>query len=64
MQTLKKPVIADSVYLAPGAIVRGDVTLKEDVNVWFHAVIRAETGSVRIGSKQPLATMLPFTAVP
>lgn len=50
MKTLKKPIIAENVYLAPGAIIRGDVTLKEDVTVWFHAVIRAETGSVVIGS--------------
>lgn len=50
MQTLKKPVLAENVFLAPGSIVRGDVTLMEDVNVWFHAVIRAEAGSVVIGS--------------
>ena len=50
MQTLKKPVLAKNVFLASGSIVRGDVTLMEDVNVWFHAVIRAEAGSVVIGS--------------
>lgn len=49
MNTIKTPVIAENAYIAPGAIVRGNVTLMEDVNVWFHAVIRAETGSVSIG---------------
>jgi Carbonic anhydrases/acetyltransferases, isoleucine patch superfamily len=50
MDMIKTPVIAENVYIAPGAIVRGDVTLKEDVSIWFHAVIRAEAGSVIIGS--------------
>lgn len=49
MQMLKNPNIAENVFLAPGAVVSGDVTLGEDVNVWFHAVIRAESGSVSIG---------------
>lgn len=42
-------MIAENVFIAPGAIVRGDVTLMEDTSVWFHAVVRAETGSVVIG---------------
>ncbi len=50
MEIIKTPVIAKNAFIAPGAIVRGDVTLKEDVSVWFHAVIRAEAGSVVIGS--------------
>lgn len=49
MTELKKPVVGEHVYLAPGAIVRGDVTLQEEVSVWFHAVIRAEEGSITIG---------------
>lgn len=49
MITLKKPVIEKTVYIAPGAIVCGDVTLQEDVSVWFHAVVRAEEGSITVG---------------
>ncbi len=49
MHTIKKPVTAENVFIAPGAIVCGDVTLMEDTSVWFHAVVRAETGSVVIG---------------
>ena len=50
MDMIKTPVIDENVYIAPGAVVCGDVTLKEDVSVWFHAVIRAEAGSVVIGN--------------
>lgn len=49
MITLKEPVIDKTVYIAPGAIVCGDVTLQEDVSVWFHAVIRAEEGAITVG---------------
>ncbi|MEY8393097.1 gamma carbonic anhydrase family protein [Lachnospiraceae bacterium] len=50
MQIIKKPVIAENVFIAPGAIVYGDVTLMNNVSVWFHAIVRAETGSIVIGS--------------
>ncbi len=49
MNTLKHPVLADNVYIAPGAIVRGNVTLMEHANIWFHAVLRAETGTITVG---------------
>lgn len=50
MEILKNPVIERNVYIAPGAVVRGDITLHENVSVWFHAVIRAEEGTVVIGN--------------
>ena len=36
-------------YIAPGAVVVGDVTLEEDTSVWFQAVLRADTDAIRIG---------------
>lgn len=51
MQMLKTPVFEKNVYLAPGAIVRGNVTLGENASIWFHAVVRAEAGSIVIGDK-------------
>jgi carbonic anhydrase/acetyltransferase-like protein (isoleucine patch superfamily) len=38
-----------NVFIAPGAVVLGDVTLGENVSVWFHAVIRADRDTVTIG---------------
>lgn len=49
MHTLKKPSIGNHVFLAPGSIIRGDVTISDYSSVWFNAVIRSEAGSIAIG---------------
>ena len=36
-------------YIAPGAIVLGDVTLGEDANIWYHATVRGDRASIVIG---------------
>ena len=46
---MKKPVYGKNVYVAEGAIIRGDVTLNDDANVWYNAVIRADREPVVIG---------------
>lgn len=38
-------------YIAPSAVVVGDVTLGEDSSVWFNAVIRGDTEAIRIGNR-------------
>ncbi len=47
----RAPRIADTrrVWIAPGAIVLGDVTLAEDASVWFSAVLRGDTEPISIG---------------
>ena len=50
MEMIKKPIIEENVFIAPGAVVYGDVTLHEEVSVWFHAVIRAEEGKIVVGN--------------
>lgn len=42
-------LIHPSVFLAPGAVVVGDVTLEEDASVWFCAVLRGDTAPICIG---------------
>lgn len=39
-----------SVFIAPGAVVVGDVTLEADVSVWFNAVLRGDTEALHIGT--------------
>lgn len=39
-----------SVWIASGAVVVGDVHLAENVSVWFNAVIRGDTETLRIGA--------------
>jgi carbonic anhydrase/acetyltransferase-like protein (isoleucine patch superfamily) len=42
-------LIAASAYIAPGAVVLGDVTIGERSSIWFGAVIRGDTAPIRIG---------------
>lgn len=37
------------VYIAPRAVVIGDVTLEKDVNIWYGAVLRGDSGAICIG---------------
>jgi carbonic anhydrase/acetyltransferase-like protein (isoleucine patch superfamily) len=45
----KTPRIGDSVFIAPSASVIGDVTLEDNVSIWYHAVLRGDINSIRIG---------------
>jgi carbonic anhydrase/acetyltransferase-like protein (isoleucine patch superfamily) len=46
----KRPRIAPSAYVAPTAVVCGDVVIGEDTRILFGAVVTAEGGSVEIGA--------------
>lgn len=41
----------ESVFIAPGAIVLGDVTIGEDVGIWYHATVRGDRASIIIGNR-------------
>ncbi|MCA9924070.1 MAG: gamma carbonic anhydrase family protein [Anaerolineales bacterium] len=47
----KRPTIAASAYIAPTAVIIGDVTIGEDASVWFGAVIRGDEGKIVIGAR-------------
>lgn len=47
---LKKAIVPASAFVAPTARVVGDVTLGENVSVYYSAVIRAEVEPIRVGS--------------
>lgn len=36
-------------YIAPGAVVIGDVRLESDVSVWFNAVLRGDNEAITLG---------------
>jgi carbonic anhydrase/acetyltransferase-like protein (isoleucine patch superfamily) len=38
-----------SVFIAPGAVVVGDVTLGEQASVWFNATLRGDVESITVG---------------
>ena len=45
------PTIAENVFIAPGAMVIGDVTIREGASVWYNTVIRADTAPIVIGRR-------------
>ncbi len=45
------PKIADDAFIAPGAVVIGDVEIGSRTNVWFGCVIRGDVNTIRIGSR-------------
>jgi carbonic anhydrase/acetyltransferase-like protein (isoleucine patch superfamily) len=45
------PRIHESVFLAPGSVVVGDVEIGEQTSVWFGAVIRGDVAPIKIGAR-------------
>ncbi len=45
----KRPTIGARVYIAPGAVLLGDVTIGEQSSIWCNAVLRADINFIRIG---------------
>ncbi|MET1116093.1 MAG: gamma carbonic anhydrase family protein [Comamonas sp.] len=46
----RAPQLAASAWVADSAQVIGDVTLGEDVSIWFGSVLRGDTSNLRIGA--------------
>ncbi len=46
---MKQPTIHPTAWVANGAVVRGDVTLEENANVWYNAVIRGDVAPITVG---------------
>jgi carbonic anhydrase/acetyltransferase-like protein (isoleucine patch superfamily) len=45
------PTIAEDVFIAPGAMVIGAVTIREGASIWYNAVIRGDTAPIVIGRR-------------
>jgi len=45
----KKPLVHDSVYLAEGVYIIGDVKINQNTSIWFNTIIRGDVNYVRIG---------------
>ena len=46
---LQKPRLHPSVFIAPGAVVLGDVTIGAESSVWYQAVVRGDINRIVIG---------------
>ena len=47
---MNKPVLSGA-YVAANATVVGEVTLEKDVSVWYGAVLRGDSGTIRLGPR-------------
>lgn len=45
------PELHETVWLAPGSVVVGDVAISEQSSVWYNAVVRGDSNRVRIGAR-------------
>ncbi len=48
-RTGKIPQIHESAFIAPTAVIIGDVTIGEGSNIWFGAVLRGDWGLIIVG---------------
>jgi carbonic anhydrase/acetyltransferase-like protein (isoleucine patch superfamily) len=46
-----RPKIAGSAFIAPTAVLIGDVEVGEESSIWFGTVVRGDNGPIRIGSR-------------
>ncbi len=47
----RRPKLAESAWVAPGASVIGDVVLGEETSVWYGCVLRGDVHRIRIGAR-------------
>jgi carbonic anhydrase/acetyltransferase-like protein (isoleucine patch superfamily) len=47
----KKPSIDESVFVAPGAHLIGDISIGKESTIWFNSVLRGDEDSITIGEK-------------
>ena len=45
----KTPDVEKALFVADNATIIGDVTLEEGSNIWFGAVLRGDSGPIKIG---------------
>lgn len=43
--------IPTSAHIASNAVIKGDVTIGDNVSIWYGAVVRCEEGSITIGDR-------------
>lgn len=46
-----RPVVHDSAFIAPTAVLIGQTSVAEGASIWFQCVVRADINAIRIGAK-------------
>jgi len=63
----RSPAIPASSFIAPTALVVGDVVLGDETSVWYGCVVRGDVGPIRIGARtniQDLCVLHVTTGLP
>jgi carbonic anhydrase/acetyltransferase-like protein (isoleucine patch superfamily) len=47
----KRPRMDETVYIAPGVKLIGDITIGKDSSVWFNSVLRGDNAQINIGER-------------
>lgn len=47
----KTPQIHDTAFIAPGAVIIGDVVIGAGSSIWYNCVVRADVYTIRIGER-------------
>jgi carbonic anhydrase/acetyltransferase-like protein (isoleucine patch superfamily) len=47
----KTPTVHPSAFVAPTAVLIGDVEVGEEASIWFGTVVRGDNGPIRIGAR-------------
>ncbi len=47
----KKPRVAQDAFVAPNAVLIGDVEVESEASVWFGAVLRGDWNRIRVGAR-------------
>jgi carbonic anhydrase/acetyltransferase-like protein (isoleucine patch superfamily) len=50
----KHPQIAEDAFIAPTAVIAGDVIIKSGANIWFGAVLRGDENQIIIGERSSI----------
>jgi|SRR5258706_10093615 carbonic anhydrase/acetyltransferase-like protein (isoleucine patch superfamily) len=45
------PTIEENVFIAPGAMIIGNVTIREGAGIWYNAVVRGDSAPIVIGRR-------------
>ena len=51
LTTKAEPTLHAGAWIAPGAVVTGDVLLETDASVWYGCILRGDIASIRIGAR-------------
>jgi gamma-carbonic anhydrase len=46
-----RPKVHSTAFIAPGAVVFGDVRIDEDASIWFNCVLRGDVNYIQIGKR-------------